>query len=296
MWSVSERRLFEVIRFILLYKCNCLLRWQRQKNVARFSDWLNIPFHYFKVSLVVWKPKRSNSPQGYPDISALRSYLMPLCDSKATRSGISRAEGLAARASQVLLGHLQPTLQPRWVLLVGSGRDGTAVCPPATTRRSHWGELPCMCCYSTPLWTRCHLSLQQDLRVFRPQCCKMWVRIFKSPYDSKTSFGCIAWWEVWGPIPQDDDDYFEGQGHYKVVILLLIFFWVWGTHETCSELHVLKTKITVSLEILLWECHLQRHAPVFAVRRGLSYKPKASARCQALGIPESLSSWIPFSQ
>lgn len=38
------------------------------------------------------------------------------------------------------------------------------------------------------------------------------------------------WWLFWR------------QGHYKVVILLLIFFWVWGTHEACSELHMLKTK------------------------------------------------------
>lgn len=27
------------------------------KEVARFREWLNIPFHYFKVSLVVWKLK-----------------------------------------------------------------------------------------------------------------------------------------------------------------------------------------------------------------------------------------------
>lgn len=82
------------------------------KKSGQFRDWLNIPFHYFKVSLVVWKPERSNSLRGYPDISALGSYLVPFCDSEATCSGISRAEGLAARAGRVLLGHLQPTPQP----------------------------------------------------------------------------------------------------------------------------------------------------------------------------------------
>lgn len=116
------------------------------KKVAGFRAWLNIPFHYFKVSLVVWKLKGSNSPHlwGYPDISTLDLISCHFVAAKVHVPGISHAEELAERPAEWAWAACS---QPHsWCQWCWAGRGSCL--PTCCHGRSHLGGLPYSFCAS----------------------------------------------------------------------------------------------------------------------------------------------------
>lgn len=152
---MSEHQLFEVVWLILLYKCKCLLRWQYQKKWPK-PERINTPFRYFGVSLFVWKLKGLARPHplGFPDMSALGSYLLPFCSCKTTHHCHFLCQGFGSKGlpaadpcspgSGVASGLGLPT-RGVWVPKAGAaghGQEWSTVCPPAVTGKPRWAGLP----------------------------------------------------------------------------------------------------------------------------------------------------------
>lgn len=158
------------------------------KKVAGFRAWLNIPFHYFKVSLVVWKLKGSKNPHlwGHPDISTLDLISGYFVAAKLHIPGISRAEELAvwlAECSWAACSQLHSWCQWCW-----AGMRQFA-------HLLSWGGHTWVDCHTLIL---CFLFFEASAMLvystwgYSGHTAKMQVRIFKSP-QSKTLLGYLTW-------------------------------------------------------------------------------------------------------
>lgn len=224
------------------------------KKVARFRGWLNIPFRYFKVSLVVWKLKWIDSPHPvvFLDISTVRSYPLPFHSCKTTCSQDFLCQGFGSKGL--------PAADPGTlaeVLLVGSGSQHVVF---GCLKWGQWGMARDRALFAHLLWPGNHTwvdcpTLPVSISSFARSKLVMLVDSVNWEYlgysivrcrlgfsnllkRTKTSFGYITWPKDLGSIPET---FFEGQGYWqstwlRLSLLLQQFPEFGSTYQVCSNL------------------------------------------------------------